>query len=288
MTSRNPSLHQWFTPAWAAEALVEQEFGWLAAGHVAVEPACGDGAFLCVLPEEVRAIGCEIDPRQAALARQNSGREVIVGDFLAADIPQSGAIDLVIGNPPFEATLVAGFLERSHQLLREGGEVGFILPAYILQTSSKVEKFAKKFSIHQSLLPRNLFPGLHLPLTFVRFVKEHHRQLFGFLLYAEAQEMAKLDKRWNAQLVEGRSRRGVWFPVVDAALIELGGEASLQEIYEVIEGRQPSENPQWQAKVRQVVRRQCTRFVCTGKGRYARVDHHRSQTTHEAQGLEFA
>lgn len=75
-------LHQWFTPSWEAEAIVEQEFARLRSGHRVLEPSCGDGACLCALPEHVDALGVEIDPHQAEKARRNSGREVIVGNFL--------------------------------------------------------------------------------------------------------------------------------------------------------------------------------------------------------------
>jgi exoribonuclease II len=63
---------------------------------------------------------------------------------------------------------------------------------YCLQTSSTVEQLSKEFSIHQQLLPRNLFPRLKLPLVFARFVKERHRQLFGFLLCRLARHPRRL------------------------------------------------------------------------------------------------
>lgn len=264
----NPSLHQWFTPAWAAEALVEQEFGWLGANHAVCEPACGDGAFLCAIPQYVRAIGVEIDPVQARRARANSGREVLEGDFLSLDLPR-GEFDAVIGNPPFDAGLIARFLERTHGLLSHGGEAGFILPAYIFQTSSKVEKYARLFSIRQSLLPRNLFPGLHLPLVFAKFIKENSRTLFGFLLYREAQEVASLDKRWRERLASARETAGAWFSVVDHVLTELGGEADLQEIYACVAGRQPTANENWKQQVRKILQNE-KRFTRTAVARYRR------------------
>lgn len=265
----NPALHQWFTPAWAAEALVEQEFGWLGANHAVCEPACGDGAFLCAIPQHVRAIGVEIDPIQAGRARLNSGREVLDGDFLTVDLPRAG-FDAVIGNPPFDASLIARFLQRTHGLLRDGGEAGFILPAYIFQTSSKVEKYARLFSIKQSLLPRNLFPGLRLPLVFAKFIKDNGRTLFGFLLYREAQEVASLARRWRERLARARGPAGAWFSVVDAALAELGGEADLQAIYACVAGRQPTDNENWKQQVRKILQNG-KRFTRTSAARYRRI-----------------
>lgn len=261
-------LDQYFTPAWAAEGIVEHEFGWLAAGHRVLEPSCGDGAFLCALPEAVEAVGIEIDPRQAARARAASGRQVIVGDFLQVPSAPLGAFHAVLGNPPFSSDLVAAFLKRSHALLEDGGQAGFILPAYILQTSSKVELLGRDFSIRQSLLPRNLFPGLKLPLVFATFTKEKERKLFGFLLYREAQEMRAIDKRWKDTVTDGRERRGVWFPVVSQILAALGGAAELEQIYRAVQAKRPTANPHWQAKVRQVLQRHPQRFARTGHAHY--------------------
>jgi adenine-specific DNA-methyltransferase len=265
--STQRDLHQWFTPAWAAEAIIEQEFSWLGVGHRAVEPACGDGAFLCAIPQEVHAVGVEIDPVQAAKAQANSGREVILGNFLELPPEVFGTVHAVIGNPPFEARAVASFLDRSAEILTEGGEVGFILPAYILQTSSKVEQLGAQFSIRSSLLPRNLFPRLKLPLVWAKFTKERHRRLFGFLLYREAQEIASIQKCWKKTLVEARDTRGAWYPVVRDVLTSLGGEADLATIYACIEGKRPTQNAAWREKVRQVLQHPA-RFKRIKPGRY--------------------
>jgi len=264
----NPDLYQWFTPSWAAQAIVEQEFNWLQTGHRVLEPSCGDGAFLCAIPSSVEAIGIEIDPLQAAAAMANSGRQVIVGDFLAVDAERLGKLQAIIGNPPFEAALVARFLERSAELLEDGGQAGFILPAYILQTSSKVEQLSAQFSVHQKLLPRNLFPRLKLPLVFARFVKERHRRLFGFLLYREAQELAEMHKPYRSVASAARDRRGAWFRVVHTALQALGGEAELSTIYATVAKTRPTGNQFWKEKIRQTLQRS-EDFCRTGPGRYS-------------------
>lgn len=268
---RQVLLHQWFTPAWAAEAIVESKFGWLRAGHRVIEPSCGDGAFLCAFPAQVDVLGVEIDGALAALARQASGRPVLTGDFLTLAQEQLGQADAIVGNPPFSSDLVAGFLDRSAQLLKEGGEAGFILPAYILQTSSKVEQLSVQFSLEQELLPRNLFPRLKLPLCFVKFVKDRRRRLHGFLLYREAAEISRLQSCWRHALATTRGRHGVWYPVVRSCLAALGGEADLNTIYAAIEGRRPSTNPAWREKVRQVLQHP-RRFERTAAARYRVLD----------------
>ena len=85
--ARRKELGQYFTPVWAAEQLVDTFFGDLRAGDLAIEPTCGDGRFLQVLPSHVRAIGVEIDPVHAQDARIRTGREVFTGDFSSVDLP---------------------------------------------------------------------------------------------------------------------------------------------------------------------------------------------------------
>lgn len=115
-------LNQYFTPRWAAEAIVERHFADLRPGAAVVEPSCGDGRFLMALPDHIDAVGVEIDPVQAAIARERSGRTVITGDFLKVDLPND--IEAIVGNPPFVANTVAAFLDRSHALLRDGAAAG--------------------------------------------------------------------------------------------------------------------------------------------------------------------
>lgn len=261
-------LHQWFTPAWAAEGIVEEAFGWLQPGHRVVEPSCGDGAFLCALPGSLDVVGVEIDPVQAECARRASGRQVIVGDFLEVPVQDLGRVQAIIGNPPFQSDTVAAFLRKSHEILEDGGQAGFILPAYIMQTSSRVEQLHSLFSIKQSLIPRNLFPGLSLPLCFATFTKERERRLFGFMLYREAQEIAAIDKRWKQAVAAGRETRGVWFPVVREILIALGGQADLGQKYDSIQAKRPTSNPHWRAKVRQVLQLHAGAFERTAPGQY--------------------
>lgn len=261
-------LHQWFTPSWAAEGIVEEAFGWLQPGDRVAEPSCGDGAFLCALPGSLDVVGVEIDPVQAERARRASGRHVIVGDFLEVPAQDLGRVQAVIGNPPFQSDTVAAFLRKSHEILEEGGQAGFILPAYILQTSSSVERIHSLFSIRQAMIPRNLFPGLSLPLCFATFTKERQRRLHGFMLYREAQEIAAIDKRWKQAVATGRDCRGVWFPVVREILQALGGSADLEQIYGSIQTMRPTPNPHWRAKVRQVLQRHASAFERTAPGQY--------------------
>lgn len=249
MTTRK-ELGQFFTPEWVAQALVERYYPGLGMHDRVVEPSCGDGAFLRVLPDHVPAIGVEIDPMFAAQAEANSGREVLVGDFCAADLPFRPT--LLLGNPPFKQELVRRFLARAWELLPRDGEVGFILPAFVLQTASTVDALAARWGIAQDMLPRNVFPGLSHPLCFARFYRGR-RGLIGFALYHEAAAVMRLQRRYRDLLAQGE--RSVWAAVTRAALEALGGQGSLSEIYREIEGQQPTANRYWREKVRQQLQR---------------------------------
>lgn len=116
MTSRL-QLGQFFTPAWAAEALVEQHFGDLTLCDTLLEPSCGPVAFLSALPDHVPALGVEIDPELAGRAKVNTGRAVLVGDFTEIELPVRPTA--IIGNPPFRLTTIEAFLRRARPLLPE-------------------------------------------------------------------------------------------------------------------------------------------------------------------------
>jgi len=265
---RTKELNQYFTPGWAAEAIVRRYFSDLGPDDLVIEPSCGNGGFLAALPAYVPALGIEIDPEMAALARANTGREVIVGDFRNVDLPDRAAA--IIGNPPFESKLISQFLDRSWGLLDDGGSAGLILPAYVLQTSSVVTRLNQRWSIEQELLPRNLFPRLKLPIVFSVFRKERARRLIGFFLFAEAADVALMQKDCR-RLAEESGRPETWRTVTRYALKMLGGEADLDSIYRAVEPRRPSlANRTWDARVRNVLQK-CADFEPVSRGRWRLV-----------------
>lgn len=245
------ALGQYFTPDWAAEALLERYYPNLGSGDVVLEPSCGTGAFLKAIPTAAEAIGVEIDPTLARIARERSGRLVVVGDFLKAKLPARPTC--VIGNPPFKSSLVHAFLDRAWDLLPDEGQAGFILPAFVLQTPSAVERLAARWEIVQEMLPRNLFPRLSRPCCFVRFTKGPRRGLIGFALYHEARAVQLLEQRYQTLLRQ--STGSVWETVTRMAMLRLGGTALLEHIYAEIEGHRPTTNQFWKAKVRQTLQR---------------------------------
>lgn len=256
-------LHQWFTPMWAAEAIFDRYYRDLNTSDIVLEPSCGDGALLAAVPKEIPAFGVEIDPKLATLARVSTGRDVICGDFRT--VPLRSAPTAILGNPPFAAEVFDGMLSRAHSLLPLGAPAGFILPAYMLQTPSRIDGYLQNWSLSIELLPRTLFQRLSKPLVFCMFRKGRSRRLVGFALYHEASSIEHLHPAYRELIA--KTRGSAWAAAVATALANLGGEADLQTLYRAMEHRRPTGNQWWKDKVRQVV--QTDPFVRTGHARYA-------------------
>lgn len=259
---RSRQLGQFMTPFWAAERLVEKYFAKLSSSDLVLEPSAGTGAFLRAIPSHIPAVGVEIDSALAAEARRSSGRQVVEGDFRTISLSLHPTH--IIGNPPYETQVIEQMLERCHQILPMDGQVGWILPAYFLQNPSRVMDYSSRWSLTADHLPRTLFPRLSHPLVFAMFRKSLNRTLVGFALYEEAAAVADLEARYRKML--GNTVGATWRTIVGEALASLGGEASLEMLYRVIEGKRPSNNRFWREKIRQ----QCQLYYQrTGEGRYA-------------------
>lgn len=247
-------LHQFFTPAWASERLVELFFPHLGKDDIVLEPSCGDGSFLKAIPDEVPAIGVEIDPVIASQARANTGRLVIDGDYRTANIPEKPTV--IIGNPPYQSKLLEEFLDRSGKLLSNNQQAAFLLSVHLLQTPSAVIRWNEDWSMSQHLVPRTLFPRAIRPLSFVIFTKDKLRRLVGgFSLYHESNDVQGMAPKIKAILCD--RTKSTWRSVVIEALQHLGGKATVQQIYEYAEPRRPSGNNWWREKIRQTLQRHC-------------------------------
>jgi site-specific DNA-methyltransferase (adenine-specific) len=255
--------HQWFTPVWAAEMLVQAHFGHLGADDFVVEPTAGVGNFLKAIPADVRAIGVELDPELAAAAQSATGRPVISGDFTTVTLPERPTA--VVGNPPFDLELIDMILDRCHDLLPNGGKAGFILPSYAFQTASRLVNYARRWSVEQEMIPRNLFKNMMKPLCFAVFAKDGLGTLRGFSLYRELHDVNGMSKWASSELNTSKSP---WKSIVTRAVSDMGGEATLADIYDAIEPRRPTENKWWQAKVRQTLGRSGA-FKRVGESRWA-------------------
>lgn len=248
--SRQRELGQYMTPFWAAEALVQRHFSDLTSNDVVVEPTCGTGSFLKAVPSSIPAIGIEIDPKLADEARRTTGRRVITGDARMVKLDLRPTV--CIGNPPFEMELVDSLLERAREWLPVDGRCGFVLPAYALQTASRVVRYNEFWSLQAEMLPRTLFPGLQCPLSFVIFRKDLKRALVGMALYQESVDVASMPDHVREALERGAGRS--WAQVVEEALDRLGGRGRLEDIYRMVEPRRPTGNPWWKEQVRKILR----------------------------------
>jgi adenine-specific DNA methylase len=154
----------YYTP----EPLARFIAGWVAdAGSRLLEPSCGDGAILVHLANRGTAVGVELIPEEAKKAREASGADVDVSDFFTWLTPDKfGTFDGVAGNPPFirfgsweEAYRAPAFELMREQGLKptrltnawlpfvvaslvavhDGGRVGLVLPAELLQVGYAAE-----------------------------------------------------------------------------------------------------------------------------------------------------
>ncbi len=121
-------------------------------GGSVLEPGCGSGLFLAMMPEMIAAksaaTGIEMDPTTARIARLLYPDAWIRNeDFTKARLPET--FDLVVGNPPFSDRTVraddpAGklglslhdyFIARSIERLRPGGLAAFVTSRYTMDKS---------------------------------------------------------------------------------------------------------------------------------------------------------
>lgn len=263
-TSTQVEFSQYPTPAWAAAAIVRKNFPTLSANDFVLEPTCGPGRFLQALPEFVPALGVEIDPHLAQIARDLTGRRVITGDFFEVKIEERPT--LVLGNPPFETKFIDRLLDRSFDLLVDEGRCALILPCYALQTASRVCRYNERWSLEQEMIPRNIYSGLQCPLAFVTFTKDKQRLMVGFSLYQELAYLQTLSRDVQEAMRQGPA---TWRSVVEDALDLFGGVADLKQIYEFVADRRPTANPNWKQQVRKVCQKSA-RHV--GPARYAKPE----------------
>jgi len=253
-------LDQYLTPAYAARQLWEDIFPDVTADDVVVEPTCGDGRMLAAVPSHVTAYGYEIDPKLAAQARERTGRHITVGDFLSAELP--ARVTIAFGNPPFQSSFMDKMLNRLLDVMPDGGRAGFIVPAYFMQTPSRVLRWNRTWTISADLLPRTIWQRLSKPIIFATFVKDPAPQLRGLRLYVECDLAGSMRDDVREGLERGS---GSWREAVVSVMRGLGGRAHLTHIYEAMLARRPTDNVHWREKIRQVLQQGPFRSVARGE-----------------------
>ena len=126
---------------------------------VYLDNSCGDGNFLVALfqvltedyghPEEQvltqQIYGIDLMPDNVVTAKERTGcNNVFCSDALTFDYSSLPAIDVIVGNPPYQRgkfyIFYETFLKKCLSLLRDGGYISYIVPNKFLNPASKVSK----------------------------------------------------------------------------------------------------------------------------------------------------
>jgi hypothetical protein len=112
-----------------------------------IEPSAGNGVFLKVVPEAIRSVGIDLDPKDP---------RILKGDFLTWE-PDNKEKKVYFGNPPFgrQGSLAKAFIQ--HSALNGADIIGFILPKSFLKPSMSRAFPAKFHCIHSIELEKEAF-----------------------------------------------------------------------------------------------------------------------------------
>lgn len=163
-----------FTPEYLVRALWSAVIGFGFAGGRVLEPGCGTGLFIALVPQAIAGAchftGIEADPVTARIARLLYPDSTIrTEDFTKAKL--TPGYDLVIGNPPFSdrtarlsevdnklsLSLHDAFIARSLAHLRPGGLAAFVVSRW---TMDKGDRTARAFfQDHADLIAAIRLPG---------------------------------------------------------------------------------------------------------------------------------
>ena len=146
-----------FTPEFMVRAIWRALRRMGFSGGRVLEPGCGTGLFLALMPEALEdkttLTGLEMDPVTARIAKLlHPNARIRAEDFTKARIAET--YDLVIGNPPFSSRTVraddpAGqrslslhdyFIARSIERLRPGGLAAFVTSRWTMDKSDPMTR----------------------------------------------------------------------------------------------------------------------------------------------------
>lgn len=257
MITKQKKLGQFFTPVWAAELLFNETFTDLTANDIVWEPSCGTGNFLSAVPRHVSAVGTDIDADLAQAAAKNTNRPVYCGDFRYVQFTELSQITAIVGNPPFQLHIFEEFMRRCENILPLGKKAAFILPAYFFQTSKTFNRLARKWDIAQQFLPRDIFNDgglLSKPIAWASFVRDNFPKLVGFRLYNELGDVNILTDEVK-DIVTNQINNGgsVWRQALIKVVADHGGTVTLNQVYENMQRKRPTQNPFWKQQVRKLI-----------------------------------
>jgi len=210
--SNRTELGQFFTPQEVADFIIDFALTILKRKPtLAIDPSCGEGAFLRGLIKKSIELPVGIDVDERILERipeeVRERSKIFIADSLLSLAGLEGKADLVVGNPPFSAKhrriknaeilskfeLGRGrksqaveilFLEKFIKLAKESGVIGIILPSSIFSCPSL--DYVKKFLLENVAvlavvsLPRHIFKGTtaKTSVLFARKGKEKEEKIF--------------------------------------------------------------------------------------------------------------
>lgn len=252
--NKQKQLSQFFTPVWAAEMLFNEHFSHLTPQDLVWEPSCGPGSFLSAIPHHIPAIGSDIDPELTKVASDNTGREVYTGDFRTVNFDRLNDVTAIVGNPPFDLDIFEQFMKRCEDILKLGNKAAFILPAYFFQTSKTFMRLTRKWEVDEDLIPRDLFPGLSMPLMWATFIRDNFPKLYAFQLYAQLCDINNLKENVKELVNKQVKRTGsVWREVLVNVVKDSGGVITLNDVYDRMERKRPTDNPFWKDQIRKII-----------------------------------
>ena len=199
--ARASTLNAFYTPPVVIKAMYEAlgNMG-LEKGNV-LEPSCGTGNFMGLVPEEMRALkmyGVEIDGISGRIARQlYQKNHISIQGFESAQYPDS-FFDCVVGNVPFGAYKVADrrydrfnflihdyFIAKSLDLVRPGGVVA------VVTSSGTMDK--QNPSVRQYIANRaGLLGAIRLPEN--AFLKNAGTEVIADILFFQKRDRAALEQ----------------------------------------------------------------------------------------------
>jgi site-specific DNA-methyltransferase (adenine-specific) len=204
------------------------------------------------IPGDVRAFGIELDATVAERARISSGRPVITGDALTVQLPKRPT--RLISNIPFRVSFLNRLLDRYYHVLEEGDNatITILVPVFALQSSTRVSKYIERFSLRCDVIPRDIFPGLPLPLAIASFTKSRDRWLAGVAFFTEVAEQKRFPREIRDLM--DRAQTNVWVAVIMRALEHLGGRGSVDEVTRYVSGYRPTRTEHWREAIRKHIR----------------------------------
>lgn len=145
---RTNTKDQYYTKASVAKECVESILSLISdtSQYQWIEPSAGNGSFIKALPNGIRAIGIDLDPKMDGILK---------GDFLVWE-PSSDTKRVFFGNPPFgkQGSLAKQFIQHA---AKYADVIAFILPKSFVKPSMS-RAFPSKFHcILEKELPKDSF-----------------------------------------------------------------------------------------------------------------------------------